>query len=134
MLKGHVGVVDTPFAVTVADTEHLVIQAKELQKEEERLKTAFPTATKVMDPDDCQSSASDGNTSHSQENGDESESSGILVTSEDFTGSQESLGLIEGSGGHLPKTDAATDKAVVGPSDGSPKTVPFESQGSGKTE
>lgn len=120
ILEGHAGIIETPSTVTVADTEHLVIQAKELQKEEERLKTAFPTATKAMDPDDGQSSASEGNDEHSQENDDKrSESSGVLISKEDFNGSQESLGLIEGSEGRSPKSETA-DKTLISPSDGDP--------------
>lgn len=106
-------------------------QAKELQKEEERLKTAFPSATKVLDPDDGQFSATDGSEEHNQENDDESESSGVLVSKEDFGGSQESLGVIEGSEDPYPKSET-TDKTRGGPSDGDSSKTGTESVVAGK--
>ncbi len=132
ILKGHVGIIETPLTVTVADTEHLVTQAKELQIEEERLKTAFPTATKAMDPDDGQSSASEGNDEHCLENDDKrSESSGVLVSKEDFNGSQESLRLIEGSERRYPKLETP-DKTPVSPSDGDSSKTGIEAATAGK--
>ena len=90
ILKGHVGVLEVTPAVKVADTEHLLIQAKELQKEEDRLKTTFPTATKVLDPGDDKSIESEGKKS-SQGTTDESESSGVLVDNDELGASQEDL-------------------------------------------
>lgn len=118
MLKGHIGVLETASAVTVADTEHLVIQAKELQKEEERLKTTFPTATKVMDPDDGRSTNSEGKkSSNSQGTGDESESSGVLVDKDDFGASQEDLIGEEATEG-VGQTSKGTNNAGVPSSEG----------------
>ena len=133
IVKGHVGIIETPLTVTVADTEHLVTQAKELQKEEERLKTAFPTATKVMDPDDGHSSASEGNDNHCLEDDDKSESSGVLVSKEDFNGSQESFRLIEGPERRYPKLDTQ-DKTPVSTSDGDSSKTGIETAMTGKME
>jgi hypothetical protein len=80
VLKGHVGAIDLPISPAMADTEHLVEQAKELQSEEERLKSDFPAATKVMDPTDESESTHSGS---GPENGHESESSGVLVEKPD---------------------------------------------------
>jgi len=92
VLKGHVGVLGVLPHVTVADTEHLLTQAKELQKEEDRLKTEFPSATKVMDSvDDGESTSSEGKAPHSHGTGDESESSGVLVDKEDLSTWHEDL-------------------------------------------
>jgi hypothetical protein len=76
ILKGHVETIEVPAALVVADTEHLVKQAKELQNEEERLKSNFPAATKIMDPEDETNSTDNEG---SAGNGHESESSGVLV-------------------------------------------------------
>ena len=51
-MKGLGGAVNIPTSVVMADSEHLVKQAKELQYEEERLRSDFPAAAKVMEPDD----------------------------------------------------------------------------------
>jgi hypothetical protein len=81
VLKGLVGAIDIPAPSVMADTEHLVEQAKELQNEEERLKSDFPAATKIMDPDENESTSSEG----VGENGHESESSGVLVEKDECT-------------------------------------------------
>jgi hypothetical protein len=79
VLKGHVGVIDVPSPVVVANTEQLMKQAEELQNQEQRLKTEFPAATRAMDPEDESGSLSDG----VHENGHESEESGIIVEMEE---------------------------------------------------
>jgi hypothetical protein len=120
VLKGHVGVIDVTSPITVADTDHLLLQAKELQKEEERLKTTFPSATKVMDPDDCQSTSSDGKTTHSHGTGDESESSGVLVDKDDFASSREDLVIEEtprGIGKIIESAPAIPSEGIIGKSE-----------------
>src|SRR5579859_7361773 len=113
VLKGHVGVIDVAPMVTVADTENLVIQAKELQREEDRLKTTFPTATKVMDPDDSRSTNSEGKaSSNSRGTGGESESSGVLVDKDDFGASQEDL-LVEDVAEGIEQTSKKPSSAAV---------------------
>jgi hypothetical protein len=80
VLKGHVGAIALPISPAMTDTKHLVEQAKELQSEEERLKSDFPAATKMMDPTDESESTHSGS---GPENGHESESSGVLVEKPD---------------------------------------------------
>ena len=61
----------------ISDTENLIKQARELQNEEEHLKSDFPAETKIMDPEDEASSTdNDGN-------GYGSESSGVIVEKEE---------------------------------------------------
>lgn len=79
VLTGLVGSIEVPAQSSViSDTENLVKQAKELENEEERLKSDFPAATKVMDPEDETSSTDNDGNSH------ESESSGIIVEKEEI--------------------------------------------------
>ena len=78
VLKGLVEAIEIPTSSAMADTEDLVEQAKELQAEEERLKSDFPAATKVLD-DESGSTSSEA----MSKNGHESESSGVLVEKED---------------------------------------------------
>ena len=56
-----------------SDTESFIKQAKELENEEERLKSNFPAAMKVMEPGDETSSTDN------EGNGHENESSGVVV-------------------------------------------------------
>jgi len=62
------------------ETKDLVKQVNELRKEEERLKTDFPEATKAMEPERLGSSTSSGEILESR-----SQSSGILVEPDDCT-------------------------------------------------
>src|ERR1700737_2280758 len=79
LLKGHLGVLDVPRPVVVANTEQLMKQAEELQNQEQRLKTEFPAATRAMAPEDKSGSLSNG----VRETGRESEESGIIVEMEE---------------------------------------------------
>ena len=76
VLQGLIGTIDVLAPLEIADTEHLVQQAKELQNEEERLKSEFPAATKVMDLDDESGST---NNEGIAGNGRENESSDVLA-------------------------------------------------------
>jgi hypothetical protein len=80
VLKGHVGAMNIPAPVIMANTEHLVKQAEELRNQEERLKNEFPAATKAMDPEDESNSLV---TIGVGENGHESEESGVIVDREE---------------------------------------------------
>jgi hypothetical protein len=80
VLQGLIGAIDVPAPLEITDTEHLVQQAKQLQNEEERLKSDFPAATKVLDPDDGSGATDNGGIG---ENGHESETSGHLVKKEE---------------------------------------------------
>ena len=77
VLKGIIGAIDNPGPIVIADTEHLVQQVQELQNEERRLRSDFPAAAKVMEPDGDESGSTDNE--GNGENEHESESSGILV-------------------------------------------------------
>jgi len=79
VLTGLVGSIEAPAqSCTVSDTENLVKQAKELENEEERLKSDFPAATKVMEPEDETLSTDN------EGNGHESESSGVIIEKEEI--------------------------------------------------
>lgn len=82
VLQGRIGAIDVPAPVEITDTEHFLQQAKQLQNEEERLKSDFPTATKVLDPDGGSGSTDNGGI---MENGHEGESSSLLVEKEECT-------------------------------------------------
>jgi hypothetical protein len=82
VLQGLIGVIDAPASLKIIDTEYLVRQAKELENDVERLKSDFPAATKVMDPDDESGSTDNEGTGG---NGHESESSGVLVEKDECT-------------------------------------------------
>ena len=78
VLTGFVGSIEVPAESSgISDTENLIKQAKELQNEEERLKSDFPAATKIMDPEDETSSTDN------EGNGHGSESSGVIVEKEE---------------------------------------------------
>jgi hypothetical protein len=77
VLTGFVGSIEVPAEASgISDMENLIKQAKELQNEEERLKSDFPAATKIMDPEDEASSTDN------EGNGHGSESSGVIVEKE----------------------------------------------------
>jgi hypothetical protein len=109
VLKGHVGAIHLPISPAMADTEHLVEQAKELQSEEERLKSDFPAATKVMDPTNESESTHSGS---GPENGHESESSGVLVEKPDCEESMNTSSPVDLTG--TVKTPEKTQPASVG--------------------
>ena len=80
VLTGLVGSIEVPAqSPVISDTENLVKQAKELQNEEERLKSDFPAAIKVMDPEEETSSTDN------EGNGHESESSGVIIEKEEIS-------------------------------------------------
>ena len=113
VLTGLVGSIEVLAQSSVmSDTENLVKQAKELENEEERLKSDFPAATKVMHPEDETSSTDNDGNSH------ESESSGIIVEKEEILtaktdmpgdGPEKSKGLSDNGPKDCCKKTAAAD-------------------------
>jgi hypothetical protein len=65
------------------ETSDLVEQAKELAKQEAKLKSSFPAAAKILNPELENPSGESSSMESSAENGHETESSGVLVETED---------------------------------------------------
>src|SRR5271156_137397 len=87
ILKGLVTEINIPPTPGMTETAELANKVKELQIEEQRLKTHFPAATKAMEPEKPESDTSSAPASAdgTGENGEWSESSGVLVESDDCT-------------------------------------------------
>lgn len=75
-MQGLIGTINSPAPLEIADTDHFVRRAKQLQKEEVCLKSDFQAATEVMDPDHESGSTDNQGIGG---NGRENESSGVLV-------------------------------------------------------
>jgi hypothetical protein len=112
VLKGFVGI-EEPIPTVTADTEKLIKQAKELQTEEERLKSSFPAATKMMEANDgtrCKDKE------ECPENGDESKIGNMLVEKEEHVTSGggkfvgDSIGSITPSSKHQSTQSEGTEK------------------------
>jgi hypothetical protein len=120
VLTGFVGSIEVPAEPSViSDTENLIKQAKELQNEEERLKSDFPAATKIMDPEDEASSTDN------EGNGDGSESSGVIVEKEDSPTPKDEM-LVQGPQKRSILSEDGTKECCkkIGSGDAHPKVDP----------
>lgn len=83
VLEGYTEVKETTAPQVPANTSELLEQAKELAQQEAKLKSNFPAATKVLDPEFEAPSGNSSSIVSVAENGHESESSGVLVEKEE---------------------------------------------------